>query len=390
LPPDQQPRMTEDPFDLSSELPGSVIPAGDTKLRREATLTVGPEGVSATTEAGDVHLVPWKNIRLGREGAAVTVVAADRSLAIRSEHPDFMRALETAGGNDLNDALSRLAGERVSSPAKHRLSCLVILVILALITWAIPRMFRGAVDATVDVLPYSVDEAIGEAVWEQMDLGGPEVDDPLVRAAIRSILDRLQPFAEIPEAEFEFKVVEQDIANAFALPGGYFVVFTGLITRSDSPEQVAGVIAHEMAHVTRRHGLRRIAHSIGMWAGVSILFGSTDALTGAALDLFTLASVNSYSQDQETDADLEGARMLLAAGIDPQGLAQFFSLMKEEYGDVPDALAWTSTHPQHEDRIAAIEDYVDEFGDGRDYISLDLDWAAVKAALESPAPGQQE
>jgi Zn-dependent protease with chaperone function len=373
--------MTPDPYDLSDELPGLVVPKGDSHLRAEARLTVGADGVTATTEGGETYLVPWKGIRLGRNDGSVTVQAADRSASITSQHPDFMRALETAGGNDLNDALSRLAGDRVSHPLQHKLGCLAVLIAIPLAIWGAWRLFHGAVDATVDAMPYSVDEAIGESVWGEMDLGGPKVEDETVDAAIQTIVDRLQPYSEIPEAEFTFAVVDKDIANAFALPGGYMVVYTGLILRADSPEQVAGVMAHEMAHVTHRHGMRRIAHSVGLMAGLSLLFGNVDALSGMALKLFQLGKVNSYSQDQETDADIEGAEMLIAARIDPRGLAEFFEMMKAEYGDVPDALAWTSTHPQHDARVAAILAYEREHGEGVEYEPIDVDWDAVCAAL---------
>jgi predicted Zn-dependent protease len=194
-------------------------------------------------------------------------------------------------------------------------------------------------------------------------------------------VDRLEPYSEIPGAKFTFAVVENDIANAFALPGGFMVVFTGLILRADSAEQVAGVMAHEMAHVTHRHGLRRIAHSVGIWAGFSVLLGNLDALTSLAVSVFQMGTINSYSQEQEIDADLEGAEMLIAARIDPRGLAEFFEMMQEEYGDVPDVLAWTSTHPQHDERVAAIEAYEAEHGAGVEYEPLDIDWEAVQEAL---------
>ncbi len=373
--------MSSNPYDLSTDLPGVVVPKGDSHLRTDAVVAVTAEGVTATTPSGQAFLIPWKGIRLGRGDDWVSVQAADRSTTITSKHPDFMRALETAGGNDLNDAITRLSGEGVSSPLMHRLSCLAVLIGAPLLGWGAWNLFHGAVDATVDALPYSVDEAIGESVWGEMDLGGPKVEDELVNAAIQEIIDRLEPHSEIPGAEFTFAVIEKDMANAFALPGGYMVVYTGLILRASSPEEVAGVMAHEMAHVTHRHGLRRIAHSVGIWAGFSVMLGNLDALTKLAVSLFEMGTVNSYSQDQETDADLEGAEMLIAARIDPRGLARFFAMMQEEYGDVPDALAWTSTHPQHDERVAAIEAYEAEHGAGVEYEPLDIDWEAVQEAL---------
>lgn len=372
-----------DPFDLATELPGGVLRRGDTGGSRAARLRIGPEGIVATLENGEAVELSWRGVRLREnpDGDGVYCTSRDGAVTVHSAHPDFLRALEAAGGNDLNDALSRLAGERVSSRTRHRVGCAVVLALIALAIWGVPRLFHGAVDATVSALPYSVDEKIGESVYDQMDLGGPEVDDPLLREAIQAMIDRLEPHSLIPGAKFQFKLVENEQVNAFALPGGYMVVFTGLMAEADRPEEVAGVIAHEMAHVTRRHGLRRIAHSIGVWAGISIVLGDLDTLSGIAVQLFTLSRINDYSQFQETDADLEGTRMMVAARLDPGGLQDFFGRLEETVGDVPASLAWLSTHPMHRERIAAVQAYVDENAAGVEWAPLDVDWEAVRARL---------
>ena len=277
----------------------------------------------------------------------------------------------------MNDALSRMQGQHVTSRRRHLTGCLIVLVALAAVFWGLPRLFRATVNGAVSALPYTVDEAIGETVFDSMELGVEVLEDPILRDAVQAILDRLSPHSSLPTATFTFKVVESEQVNAFALPGGFIVVYTGLMREADDPGQVAGVLAHEMAHVTQRHGLRRIAHSLGIWAAISTLFGSADVLTSIAVDLFTLASVNDYSQDQETEADVEGARMLIAGRIDPVGLASFFAKLEAEQGDVPDALAWISTHPQHKERVAAITAYADEHASGVVYEPLDIDWEAV-------------
>ncbi|MEE8468519.1 MAG: M48 family metallopeptidase [Planctomycetota bacterium] len=373
-----------DSYRLESSFEGAVFRRGDTQAQKRARIQVGPEGVSAEIEDGRSVELPWKGMRLWREpdGSAIHCVAADRSVTVFSSDPDFLRALEAAGGNDLNDALSRMQGEHVTSHRHHLLSCSLVLLALAAIFWGLPRLFRATVDGAVSALPYSVDETIGEAVFDSMDLGGAELQDPILQGAVQAILDRLSPHSSLPAATFTFKIVDSEQVNAFALPGGFIVVYTGLLAEADDPGQVAGVLAHEMAHVTQRHGLRRIAHSLGVWAAISTIFGSADGLTSIAVELFTMANVNDYSQDQETAADLEGARMLIAGRIDPAGLASFFAKLGAEQGDVPDALAWFSTHPQHKERVAAITAYADEHARGVVYEPLDIDWERVLERLE--------
>jgi len=372
-----------DPFEMHSELPGGLLRKDDPRGSLPATLAIGPDGIRARLADGSEEHLAWHGLRLveGPGGDGLYCVAPDRALTVHSAHPEFLRALEAASGNALDDAIAALHGERTSSRWRHRTGCALALALALLCAWSVPRLFRGAISAGVSALPFEVDRTIGRSVFEQMSLGGPEVDDELVRGAVQAMLDRLAPQSAIPEVTFTFKVVESEQVNAFALPGGYVVVFTGLLKEADRPEEVCGVLAHEMAHVTRRHGLRRMAHAVGLWAAVGLVFGNTDGLSALALQVFTLANVNDYSQDQETEADLEGARMLIEARVDPGGLADFFRRLEAEQGDVPDGMAWLSTHPQHERRIEAVQAFQREHGQGVEYEPLAIDWDAVRARL---------
>jgi len=191
------------------------------------------------------------------------------------------------------------------------------------------------------------------------------------------MIDRLAPHAATKGLTFDVHVFQSPMVNAFALPGGKIVVFTGLIDKADSPEQVAGVLGHEMAHATLRHGLERIGQSLGMATAVTLLIGNTEGLVAAGADLFRLASVNSYGRAQESAADAEGVRMLNEAGIDPSGLPKFFEILKHEEGDIPDAISWISTHPQHEDRIKALEKQISTLP-ACVPVPLELDWSDIQ------------
>jgi predicted Zn-dependent protease len=90
--------------------------------------------------------------------------------------------------------------------------------------------------------------------------------------------------------------------------------------------------------------------------------------------------MTSYSRTAETEADIEGAKMLHAAKIDPKAMATFFAKLKHEHGDIPGAISWLSTHPQHEDRIESINNYAESL-DATDYKPLELDLAAAQEAI---------
>jgi predicted Zn-dependent protease len=180
--------------------------------------------------------------------------------------------------------------------------------------------------------------------------------------------------------DFQIYVVDSSEVNAFALPGGQMVVYTGLIEKVESPEQLAGVIAHEMSHATLRHGLQQISQSIGVIAAIQLMVGDVGGLLAIGTQVAQQSVLTSYSRTAETEADLEGARMLHAANIDPKGMVDFFAKLKDEHGDLPGVISWLSTHPQHEDRIETINQFLGSLGP-TDYLPLEVDLAAAQEAL---------
>lgn len=165
-------------------------------------------------------------------------------------------------------------------------------------------------------------------------------------AALRSLTDKLLPDG----LEVSLDVVDMKLPNAMAIPGDHIVVTSGLIELADSPDMVAGVLAHEIAHLELRHPTQGVISNLGVAATVSIILGGS-----GAGDIAYLAAVLSYSRDMETEADMRGIELLREAGIKANGLAAFFKAMeakeKEEGGDrfIPD---WLSTHPGLADRAA--------------------------------------
>ena len=137
------------------------------------------------------------------------------------------------------------------------------------------------------------------------------------------------------EFDFQFTVVESEEVNAFALPGGFVTVNMGLLQAAETGEEVAAVLAHEMTHVTHRHGMRAVLRKVGGLTLVAMIFGGTDFET-LAFAMEGLAS-QAHSRDQERDADEGGREILMAAGIDPIGMATFFERLEQMQGSLPGA-----------------------------------------------------
>ncbi|MCM2371815.1 M48 family metallopeptidase [Aporhodopirellula aestuarii] len=351
--------------------------------RAGAEIELMPSGVGARTPDGEAFVIPYRDCQVevgGFSGRMVFCRSADRSLTIFCEESKFPKALSFASSGMLDDQLKLGAKQRRSESRRGLLIGTFLTVGFLLLVVGGYFTIRSGARAAVLALPVSIDAQIGDAAMDSMDLGGPEVDDPVVIAALESIVDRLAPTAAVEGIDFRVHVVDSPEVNAFALPGGNMVVYTGLIRDAETAEQMAAVLAHEMSHATLRHGLQRIGQSLGIWAGVSLLIGDLSGLMGAGVDMLQIASVNSYSRAHENEADEEGIRMLYAAEINPAAMADLFQLMKENQAELPGIFSWVSTHPDHASRIANVHDQVAALPP-RKYREISVDWPEVKRRI---------
>lgn len=196
-------------------------------------------------------------------------------------------------------------------------------------------------------LPPEVDVALGEQAWSQVAPESKRCSNPQLKRYVEALTKPLRDQVT-SDFDFRFTVVDQPEVNAFALPGGFITVNRGLLENAASSTEIAAVLAHEMAHVTERHGTKRAARQLGALTVVSLLFGGTD-FHELGLVVAGLAG-SAYDRDQEAEADAVGRRWLMDAGISPLGMAQFFERMSAASPELP---ALLSTHPDPGDRAEA-------------------------------------
>ncbi len=238
----------------------------------------------------------------------------------------------------------------------------------------------------VGMIPRSVDREFGDAALDSV-LGGladghvVKVDDEPIRRPVVKIVDRLTSVVDKDGFDFEVTVIDQPMVNAFALPGGKIVVTTGLLQQADSPEEVAGVLAHEISHVTERHCLRGIVKNLGLFMVVSALFGDMSSVTSAIMGEAANLTSLSFSRGMEADADEEAVHVLARAHVDGSGLHVFLEKMEKAEAAGHSAERWLSTHPVTSDRLGAIDEERDDVG-AYAVQPLDLDWKGLKKALE--------
>jgi Zn-dependent protease with chaperone function len=251
---------------------------------------------------------------------------------------------------------------------------LLPLLLLLLLVWQADRI----VGAVAERIPVAREEQLGRHVFEGMrsKLALKESGDEV--RLVRELGARLSQGSRF---HYEFHVATNPAVNAFALPGGIIVVHTGLIAATRRPEELAGVLAHEIQHVEQRHSVEALLKELGLrgiWAVASGDVGGT--LAGhAAVELMS----RRFSRDAEAEADAAGFELLVRNGIDPQGMADFFGTLAASTG--PAMPAWLSTHPASEARRLALEAKLDEL-EQRDFAPLRLQTSIEVSAGSAPAP----
>jgi predicted Zn-dependent protease len=156
-----------------------------------------------------------------------------------------------------------------------------------------------------------------------------------------------------------------------------------LILAADHPEEIAGVLGHEIAHITEQHSVEQIISSLGVFAIVQAFFGDISGLAAVIIDGGARLLTMSFSREAESEADDIGLRYLQAAGIDPSGLLSFFEKLRKTEGiSGGPALALLSTHPATEERIRDLHRKIKSL-ERRPYRRLDVDLAAVQQAIRS-------
>jgi beta-barrel assembly-enhancing protease len=230
-------------------------------------------------------------------------------------------------------------GFGASSQRRWRLELTLALVVLAALGVLVIWGARGLAESAAMRLPPALDEKLGRPTWRALELSGQRCDDPASERYVKAVLEPLLAALGDTPFHFELMVVQDEAVNAFALPGGFVVVNSALLTKAESGEEVAAVLAHELSHVTLRHSTRRLAGSLGVSAALALVFGVVD-VGAPAYSLAYLAGLG-YGRGQESEADEHGLALLERAGISPLGMATFFERMSGSL-QPPELL---STHP---------------------------------------------
>jgi predicted Zn-dependent protease len=200
---------------------------------------------------------------------------------------------------------------------------------------------------------------MGQSYVQQINSQLPIVQDPELNRYINVLGDsiaRLTSRTDLPE--WHFFIVDSKEVNAFAVPGGFVYVNRGLIERTRKMDQLAGVLGHEIGHVVRRHSIKQMQQQQGANLGVTLACVLTSVCNNqagqAAIQVGGTALFARFSRSDEAEADEEGVRNTVRAGISPNGMPEMFQILIDERQANPSSVeGWFATHPLEEDRITA-------------------------------------
>ena len=201
---------------------------------------------------------------------------------------------------------------------------------------------------------------LGANTAAQVSAQLPLIHDGAVVSYITSLGSQLAKVTDTRNLAWHFTVVDSKEVNAFALPGGWIYVNRGLIERATDMSELAGVLGHEIGHVTLRHSVQQMQQAQGANVGVSLLCTLTKVCESgagqAAVGIGGSALFAKFSRTDEAEADAEGVKTTIKAGISPRGSPEMFRILLSERQRNPGAVdAFFASHPLEENRITATE-----------------------------------
>ncbi|MGH7310859.1 MAG: M48 family metallopeptidase [Candidatus Rokuibacteriota bacterium] len=344
--------------------------------RRAATVWVSRLGLHITTDDGATHHWPFAEVRQTQGAYAGEPVRLERGGDVAESLIVEDLALLTA--------LRAVAptGRRFHDPRRRRRRGVLTLgaglaagsLAVALYWWGIPVMAGAA----THLVPVAWEMRVGDEVFARVARPESRCVDPARQRMIDGIVARLTAARGTEPYRVRVTVVDWAEVNALALPGGNIVILRGLLDRTDTPEMLAGVLAHEVQHVLKRHTTRAIIQHASTGLLVAAVAGDVSGAVTFALEGARLVAALGYSRRAEEEADIEGLQMLLEAGIDPAGMVAFFERVLGRESEPEGGWRYLSTHPTTRGRVERLKGLGANGAPSTRPLLADHDWAEVK------------
>lgn len=388
-------RSTPDSFEA-----GAFLPEHGTR-RIAGTLRIDGGMVNFTGDDGFLAF-PIDDVQVSIGGASDRLVFFAHASFLKASIFTSDQAILGHPAFAQNPALAR-ARDRIRR--RKFVSRCITLGLLGLIVVAIAGLWfakNPMVKAVARQVPAEWEQKLGDTAFAQVSLGSKLITDAAVKKQLELLAAPLLAAVPLDRYQFKLHIIEDASLNAFALPGGNVAFHTGLLLAADTPEEVLGVLAHEISHVTEQHGMRGIVQGLGLYAIVTTFFGDASGLAAILVENAPFLLTQKFSRDHEREADEQGFRYLEAAKLNPRGMITFFEKMRREEeklreklpgGEALDALNFLSTHPATAERTAHLEKLLAKSPRKDGFTVVDLNFkefqTALRAKLSQPEKQKQ-
>ncbi|MFN6944922.1 MAG: M48 family metallopeptidase [Cytophagaceae bacterium] len=225
----------------------------------------------------------------------------------------------------------------------------------------------------------NLEEQIGKLYGQYLEQEQDKLASPDISIVVDSLRTHIFIAKDISRESIKLHVVNRDIENAYVAPGRYMVVFTGMLKKCANESELAGVLGHELAHIEKKHAMKKLIRQTGLAVLVGMVSGNGGIETGA--ELGRVLSSASYSREMESEADLTAVDYLIKAEINPEPFAELMFQFGSINDKLPGPLKYLSTHPGSEDRAIEIIHYIKK-GHSFKPVLQDATWQKMKEAVK--------
>ena len=354
-------------------------------------IRVGWDSIAFEFNSGAVEL-PLDNLSVNFGGAG------DRSIVFR--HPSYPDWTIVSDDQTIlrhrvlsrNRGIANRLGRIRSRKRRIKVFLCTLPLLLCLAVYGLVLSKEPLVRYLTSKIPISWEQKLGDAIFTQITATTTLIEGEEAQTLLKRITEPVVGGVRSSPYEFKFHVAKNPTINAFAIPGGHIVIHSGLISLAETPEEIAGVLAHEIAHITLRHSLRQLVSSAGVYLTVQAVFGDIGGLLGVIAENSAFLLTQKFSRDHEREADDRGWSYLLQAKINPQGMITFFKKLDDERArsssngasnELEESLAFLSTHPTTDERIELLQKKLGALDKSKGFITFNLDLKELKEHVQN-------
>jgi len=356
---------------------------GRTPTRRRATVRLMRGGLEITPEGAATQFWPYGELRQTQGSYAGEEVRFERGGPL----PEAFVVADPAFLADLRE-ISQTPSARFHDPRgrsrRRQLTVLaglaVVAIVAAIYLWGIP-IVAEVVAARV---PIAWEERLGGSVVESLVPPEKRCRSEAGQRALDELVATLVAAAPPSGYTFRAQVADSKVVNAFAVPGGYIVVLRGLLDEMRTPEELAGVLAHEIQHVLRRHSTKALVQHLSTGLLLTAVSGDVSGVMAYGLEGARVLGQLRYGRAAEEEADALGMQLVIAAGLDPRGMIAFFEATQKKGGGESGRPVYLSSHPGAADRIARLTRLAQAAPPPRRPALGEAPWAALRAICAKP------